>query len=177
MVTREPGRVVLALFVLIALLVTVDLVTDLREHVTVAHVLLELVVIGTGVAAATVTARRLRQSAQEAHRLRVETGQLAEDLRRSREEAAHWRRENAELVAGLSAAIDTQLVSWGLTAAEREVALLLLKGLSHKEIADVRAVSETTVRQQARSLYRKAGLGGRNDLAAFFLEDLLGPRS
>ena len=57
-----------------------------------------------------------------------------------------------------------------------EVALLLLKGLSHKEIAEVRGVAETTVRQQARALYKKAGLGGRNDLAAFFLEDLLGPQ-
>lgn len=63
-----------------------------------------------------------------------------------------------------------------LSPAERQIALLLLKGLSHKEIAQIRLVSETTVRQQARSLYRKAGLSGRNDLAAFFLEDLLGPR-
>ncbi len=54
--------------------------------------------------------------------------------------------------------------------------LLLLKGLSHQEVADVRNVSERTVRQQARSLYRKAGLTGRADLAAYFLEDLLGPR-
>jgi DNA-binding NarL/FixJ family response regulator len=56
------------------------------------------------------------------------------------------------------------------------VALLLLKGLSHKEVAGLREVSETTVRQQARAIYRKAGLSGRHDLAAFFLEDLLGPR-
>ena len=31
-------------------------------------------------------------------------------------------------------------------------------------------------RQQARSVYRKGGLSGRHDLAAFFLEDLLAPR-
>jgi len=46
-------------------------------------------------------------------------------------------------------------------------------GLSHKEIAAVRGVGENPVRQQARSLYKKAGLGGRHELAAFFLEDLL----
>ena len=55
--------------------------------------------------------------------------------------------------------------------------MLLLKGLSHKEIAAIRNVGEATVRQQAGSIYRKAGLEGRRDLAAFFLEDLLGPRS
>jgi DNA-binding NarL/FixJ family response regulator len=57
------------------------------------------------------------------------------------------------------------------------VASLLLKGLSHKEIAEVRRVSEATARQQARAVYKKAGLSGRNELAAFFLEDLLLPRS
>jgi hypothetical protein len=31
------------------------------------------------------------------------------------------------------------------------------------------------VRQQALAVYRKSGLNGRNDLAAFFLEDLLLP--
>ena len=62
-----------------------------------------------------------------------------------------------------------------LTPAEREVGLLLLKGLSHKEAADVRNTSETTIRQQALAVYRKAGLRNRADLSAFFLEDLLLP--
>jgi len=76
----------------------------------------------------------------------------------------------------MKTSIQPARVASALTPAEREIALLLLKGLSHKEIATIRSVSETTVRQQARSLYRKAGLSGRNELAAFFLEDLLGPR-
>ena len=40
----------------------------------------------------------------------------------------------------------------------------------------MRQVSEATVRQQGRAIYQKAGLRGRHDLAAFFLEDLLDPR-
>ncbi len=55
--------------------------------------------------------------------------------------------------------------------------LFLLKGLSLKEIASLRNTSERTVREQARSLYRKSGLPGRSSLSAFFLEDLLLPRS
>jgi DNA-binding NarL/FixJ family response regulator len=61
--------------------------------------------------------------------------------------------------------------------AEREVALLLVKGLSSNEIATVRATSERTVRQQSQAVYRKAGVAGRAELAAFFLEDLLLPGS
>jgi DNA-binding NarL/FixJ family response regulator len=55
------------------------------------------------------------------------------------------------------------------------VALLLLKGLSTKEIAAVRAVSERTVREQSGAVYTKANLTGRAALSAFFLEDLLAP--
>jgi len=37
--------------------------------------------------------------------------------------------------------------------------------------------SERTVRQHAVAVYRKSGLAGRAELSAFFLEDLLLPRS
>ncbi|RMF83933.1 MAG: DNA-binding response regulator, partial [Nitrospirae bacterium] len=90
-------------------------------------------------------------------------------------EAERWRREARHLLRGLGEAIDAQLHRWGLTPAEREVALLLLKGLSLREIAAVRRVGEATTRQQAQAVYRKAGLAGRHELAAFFLEDLLLP--
>jgi hypothetical protein len=52
---------------------------------------------------------------------------------------------------------------------------LLLKGLTHKEIAEARSTTETTIRQQALALYRKSGLRSRAELSAFFLEDLLRP--
>jgi len=81
-----------------------------------------------------------------------------------------------ELLKGLGSAIDSQFDRWQLTAAEREMALLMLKGLSHKEIALARDTSERTIRQQAQSIYGKANLSGRAALSAFFLEDLLLPR-
>jgi DNA-binding CsgD family transcriptional regulator len=64
---------------------------------------------------------------------------------------------------------------WGLTAAERDVGLLLLQGLRHKEIAHARRTSERTVRQQALSVYRKAGVEGRSELAGHFLDRLMRP--
>ena len=65
-----------------------------------------------------------------------------------------------------------QFQDWGLTPAEEDVALLLLKGKSHKEIAAATGRSERTVRQHAVAAYHKAGLGGRAELAAYFLGDL-----
>jgi DNA-binding CsgD family transcriptional regulator len=68
--------------------------------------------------------------------------------------------------------MESQFERWGLTGAERDVALRLLKGQSHKEIAYVTGRSERTIRQHAVAVYQKSGLHGRAELAAFFLEDL-----
>jgi DNA-binding NarL/FixJ family response regulator len=70
--------------------------------------------------------------------------------------------------------MERQFDRWSLTPAERDVTLLVLEGLGHKEIAAQRRTSERTVRQQARVVYQKSGLSGRSELAAFFLGGLLG---
>ena len=100
---------------------------------------------------------------------------LIRDLDAARIQGRQWRDETRALLKGLGEAIDRQFSTWRLTEAEREIGLLLLKGLSLKEIAAVRVTSERTIRAQARSIYAKAGLSGRAALSAFFLEDLLAP--
>lgn len=161
---------------LLTVLVTIDLVSDVASGTTAFHAAIEGTVIAAGAVAAGWFALRVRQTVREARDLRDRARELAGHLDASRRETERWRREAGDLIAGLGAAIDQQLERWGLSPAEKDIALLLLKGLSHKEIAQARSVAETTVRQQARALYRKAGLAGRNELAAFFLEDLLAPR-
>jgi DNA-binding CsgD family transcriptional regulator len=146
----------LVAFAVVALLAALDLASDLGEGTTIGHVLAEGGVFVVGLVGAMVMAGRLRLKTTEA-------------------EAARWREEARDLLAGLGAALDRQFERWALSRAEKEVALLLLKGLSHKEIAEVRSITEATARQQAREVYKKAGLTGRNALAAFFLEDLLLP--
>jgi DNA-binding CsgD family transcriptional regulator len=86
-----------------------------------------------------------------------------------------WRQRAEKLLRGLGEEIDAQLRRWKLTRAEREVAVLLLKGYGHKQIAALLDRSERTIRQHAVAVYRKSNLSGRAELAAFFLEDLLLP--
>ena len=100
---------------------------------------------------------------------------LLRDLEVARVQGQRWRTEARSLISGLGDAIEAQFTRWSLTEAEREVALLLLKGLSLKEVAAVRATAERTIRAQAQAVYAKAGLTGRAALSAFFLEDLLAP--
>lgn len=106
---------------------------------------------------------------------RAEHLALVHGLDAARQQGERWRADSRLLLNGLSEAIDHQFRRWSLTEAERQVAMLLLKGLSSKEIALMRQSSERTVREQARAVYAKAGLSGRAALSAYFLEDLLAP--
>jgi DNA-binding CsgD family transcriptional regulator len=114
---------------------------------------------------------------QRIHAQHEEQAALVRDLEIARAEGEGWRTKVQSHLAGLKGAMDKQFQAWGMTAAEREVGLLILKGLSHKEIAALRATTDATVRQQAQSIYRKAGLPGKTAFSAYFLEDLFVPEA
>jgi len=170
------GRLVpalIAVFGAIALLVFIDVVADIGEGTTFGHVAVEAAIglvalVGLGLVVARVV--RVARSARQ------RAGELVADLESSRRDAREWRSEAQDLLQGLAAKMDSQFERWQLTRAEKEVALLLLKGFSHKDIARLRSVSEATARQQAGAIYKKAGIAGRHDLAGFFLEDLVLPQ-
>ena len=69
--------------------------------------------------------------------------------------------------------LEQYFAQWGLTPAERDVALFLLKGFSTSEIAGFRKTSEGTVKAQTNAIYRKAGVSGRGQLMSIFIDDLL----
>lgn len=79
----------------------------------------------------------------------------------------------ARLSGELHRHIEKAFERWHLTEAEREVAIMLIKGLSMMEIAAARAVKEKTVRQHATNIYAKAGCANRSELASLFIEDLI----
>jgi len=69
--------------------------------------------------------------------------------------------------------LDERFTHWGLTPAERDVALFAIKGMSTAEIATLRSTSEGTVKAQTNAIYRKAGVTGRPQLLSLFIEDLI----
>ena len=101
---------------------------------------------------------------------------LFQELRRLRQlkaELSVERIRTARLTGELLAVMRNQFTQWGLSPSESEIALLLIKGLSMKEIAEARQVKEKTIRQQATSVYAKSGYAGRHELAAHFIEYLM----
>ncbi|MEZ4416559.1 MAG: LuxR C-terminal-related transcriptional regulator [Gemmatimonadota bacterium] len=163
-----PPRIQLILaaaFLVIMVGGVIDLILDQPDTLLSAHVLFEVLMVVVSLGAASYLARGWFQSSRE-------VSALEGALERHRAERDVWREKAARALSGLGEAIGGEFDRWGLTPAERETALMLLKGHSHKRIAKVTARSERTVRQHAVAVYRKSGLGGRAELAAFFLEDL-----
>ncbi|MFV8817168.1 helix-turn-helix transcriptional regulator [Haliea sp. E17] len=151
---------------LIMLLNSMDVVTDLGLGVPLWHIVEEgMIVLASGMCFVYMLwemRRRKREVLILARNLSATDKQLqtiTDEMRRAR--------------SNYSEAILQQFTDWGLTQSEREVAMLLLKGLSFREIALVRDTREKTVRQQASTIYTKSGLEGRHAFSAWFLEDLL----
>jgi DNA-binding CsgD family transcriptional regulator len=167
-VTSRLQLVLAALLVVITAAASADLAMDRPDSLLSLHVLAELTVVATSLTAAAYLAwgwyasYRVMRDLQAA----VVEGQAERDV---------WRQRAGRVLRSLSRAVDDQFSMWGLTDAERETALMLLKGHSHKRIARLSGRSERTVRQHAVAVYRKAGLAGRSELSAFFLDDLLSP--
>ncbi|MEL7151261.1 MAG: helix-turn-helix transcriptional regulator [Pseudomonadota bacterium] len=69
--------------------------------------------------------------------------------------------------------LDMRFTSWDLTPAERDVALFAIKGFSLQDIANLRGVSEGTIKAQSNAIYRKAGVTGRAQLLSLFIDELV----
>lgn len=161
------------ILLLVALGGAVDLALDRPSNWLSVHVLFEVAMMAFSLSFAAYLWRGWRRATQSLQEATRAFASRHETLKAERDQ---WRDSAQSALAGLGVAIDHQFEAWKLTPAEREVALLLLKGYGHKQIAGATQRSERTVRQHAVTVYQKSGLAGRAELAAFFLEDLLLPR-
>ena len=158
----------MSLFVLIAVLIVWDIGEDLAAGTTTFHVVVELLMMVASAVGALYFWSQLRVARQ------VERD-LEQDLKKARSETTRWQKEEQHLLDNLRKAINRQFTQWNFSPTEKEIASHLLKGMSLKEIAELRDSTFNSIRQQAHVLYQKAGLGGRAELSAFFLGGLLQP--
>ena len=95
------------------------------------------------------------------------------ELRRA---LSHQQDQDATIAKAsgeMNRVVQRQFDTWALSKAERDVAYLALKGLDVAEIAAARHAAPGTVRAQLSAIYNKAGVSGRAQFAAHFVEDLL----
>jgi len=144
-----------------------NLTEDIREDGFSFFIVVQFFSIAVSVGGLYLLLRVLLHRQQEISRLTQKVEQTEGDLQQS-----------LTKLKTLATAYNKQLLEqfnlWKLTAGEQEIALLILKGLSFKEVAEIRNRQEKTVRQQASSIYRKSGVNGRHEFSAWFFEDMLG---
>jgi DNA-binding CsgD family transcriptional regulator len=69
--------------------------------------------------------------------------------------------------------VEQHFDTWQLTEAERDVALLSIKGASIAEIAAMRETREGTIKAQIAAIYRKSGVSSRAELVSVVIEELI----
>jgi len=168
---RTKETLFITLLVFITFLNLLDLYNDMQEtdH-SKLHMILEAGIILVSLSGISFLIREIRQRRREIDALLTQLKTTRADLTDLQKAAAEKMRQASRTYSDV---IQQQLAAWEFTPSEKEVALLLLKGLSFDEIATVRDTKEKTVRQQATAIYRKSSLSGRHEFAAWFFEDFL----
>lgn len=88
----------------------------------------------------------------------------------------HILRVNTQLDAAageFQTHIERQFAEWHLTPSEKGVALLVIKGFSNGEIAKLRGTTQSTIKSQVTSIFRKAKLTSRLQLVVCVIEDVV----
>ena len=75
--------------------------------------------------------------------------------------------------SALQGVIENHFDEWKLTASERDVAGLMVKGLSIAEIAGVRGSAEGTVKAHLNGIYRKANARNRAEVLSLIMDTLI----
>lgn len=161
-------KIIFGISALVGLTSLVDIISDIKHHAPWHHIWVESIIFSSALFALFLLGLIFRKISK------FTIKEIRSELDSAKDNANHWQKENEHLIKSLAIKIKDQFIAWALTKAECEIAFLLLKGFSLKEIAFLRKTSERTVREQAIHIYSKSGLKNRAELTAFFLEDLLG---
>ena len=176
MTNAQENRIKIMTFILLvgmSLFALIDILLDLRDMITYHHLIHEAALWLISMIGAFYQFRIIKWQNKKLVGFKdkiVELDQINKDLKI---EQKNFQKKISHLSNEFLSHIDEQFNSWGFSRGEKEIALLLIKGLSMKEIADIRGSNENTVRQQSSQIYKKSALGGRMELSAFFLDDLL----
>ena len=158
--------ILILIFAIVVVASGADLVADLSHGADTEHIVKETIVVSISTIGLAWLLWGLRQQ-------RLEIRSLQQELETANSPQAPPKKYVLEARKKLGNVVTQQFSEWMLTGSETEVGWLLLKGLSLKEIAMVRSTKEKTVRQQASSIYKKAGVSGRHAFSAWFIEDIL----
>lgn len=176
MTSVQENRIKIITFIILlgtSLFALGDIILDIREGVSFDHLVHEAALWLFSMVGAFYQFRIIKWQNKEMIGYQQKIHDLDQINTTLKKEQENFEKKISHLSNEFLNHIDEQFNQWNFSRGEKEIALLLIKGLSMKEIADIRGSNENTVRQQASQIYKKSSLGGRMELSAFFLDDLL----
>jgi DNA-binding NarL/FixJ family response regulator len=159
-------RIISLTLILIIVLKLADLYTDFNSSAETSHLFQEisLIILSLGLFIYLMFDLRRRTKAKQG---------LIRKLKLSNENIEELNQHLKDTKSAFLDVIEAQFELWGLTSTEKKVALFLVKGYTTSEIAELRSKSVKTISHQSSAIYKKAGVNGRNELAALFFETLM----
>ncbi|MBB1294025.1 MAG: DNA-binding CsgD family transcriptional regulator [Pseudoalteromonas rhizosphaerae] len=152
--------------IMIVIFKLIDLSTDISSNIEPKHIWQEITLIALSLAL-------FVYLVIDIHKRTINEKLNLAQLKVSKENIRLLNQQLEDSKVAFFNEIEGQFQKWGLTAAEKEIALFLVKGLSTSEIASIRNKSEKTISNQSSAIYKKADVTGRHELAALFFEMLL----
>lgn len=159
-------KIIALLLAIIMVLNFLDVLTDVSLGVPAWHIFEESLIVLASAFGMIFLLLEIRGRTNDITQLKKALAASDDRLLNISEEMKAARTKYSEVIY-------QQFNDWQLTKSEQEVAMLLLKGLSFREISGVRDTQEKTVRQQASKIYTKANVEGRHEFSAWFLDDFL----
>ena len=128
-------------YILFASFFLIDIFIDIKEHVPLTHIWHEVILFLIAMALAIWQLLELLKKNKQISKISAELLAVNKDYLKWKEQS----KSSAQEIRGM---IDRQLDLWQLSPSEKDVALFLVKGLSMKEIAEIRQTQEKTVRSK-----------------------------
>lgn len=151
----------MAVLILSMVFFSFDILADIFDHFALkkpynawelVHLIFEIVaVVGLGFGALTLRGRLV-------------------GLRSYAERAA----ETIEVMRGhFEEVLEMNFSKWGLTKAERDITLLIVRGLTVAQIAEARSTAQGTIKAQSTSIFRKIGVSSKTELLSLIIDEFI----
>jgi DNA-binding CsgD family transcriptional regulator len=156
----------IGIFLLVVLKISLNILTGANIFNIFFDLVLELAILGLVIMMVNFVWKYFRDEEQTREIIR-------HDLEATKKIAQAFEKKSQGLVKEFQSYVHHEFNQWQLSQSEKEISLLILEGLSSKDMSQKRFTSERTIRNQCAAIYQKSKLAGKNDFCAYFLKEFL----
>lgn len=142
-----------------------DELQDLQQGESPLTVWMEILIVSSSLGFVFYITQMLYKNQRQQKEMKQTLAQVRQQLHSSNQRLQQGKE-------AFRSTIEWQLDEWQLTPTQQDVAILLLRGLDIREIAEIRHVQEKTIRNHLSAIYDKSNLPGRHVFCAWFFEGL-----